>query len=78
MRNIKTFIEQHYRSYVLLADKIYKRITQHIATANDTFFKDENTFNLDGTMRYVMQIMYYLCWKKTIPSKHQYVQPFRI
>jgi len=63
---------------VLLADEICERITQHFATANNNFFKDETTFYLDGTMRYVMQVMYYLCWKKTIPSKHQYVQAFHI
>jgi len=51
---------------------------QNVATANDNFLKDENTFNLDGTINYLMQLMYYVCRKKTIPSKHQYIKPSRI
>jgi len=30
------------------------------------------------TVSYVMQYMYYLCSKDTIPLKHQYIQPYRV
>jgi len=29
-----------------------------------------NPFTLDGTIRYLMEVMYYLCSKDTVLSKH--------
>jgi len=47
---------------------ILEKIKQYIAIANDKFYK-RNTFNLNCTTKYLMQVMYHMCSKDTIPSK---------
>ena len=42
------------------------------------FLLKRNTFNLNRTINYFMQVMYHLCSKNTIPLKHQYTQPFPV
>ena len=41
-------------------------------------FKTKQEFNLNCTINYLMQVIYHLCSKSTIPSKHQYIHPFPV
>jgi len=64
----------------VLPDKIVyltKKIKQYIAIANNNFFKN-GTFSLNSAIHYLMQVMYQLRSKNTIPSKHAHIQPFRL
>ena len=50
---------------------ILERIKQLIATVNGKFLLKRNTINLNcrPTINYLMQVMYHLCSKNTIPPK---------
>jgi len=54
--------------------KSYKKSHTTYCNWKRQFLLKWNTFNLDGTVSYLMQYMY--CSKDTISSKHQHSQPF--
>jgi len=58
-----------------LAEQIVN-LTKNITTDSNCkrqFLLNENIFNLYGTISYLLQVVYYLCSKDTIRSKHQYI-----